>query len=400
MANSRILRIKRLCIIEPVFTQYRLPVYVELSRHCNVDWVFSPSAGNSGFGSVDRPEAPNLRYIEIPTLRPFGEKVGTVQWGLAKYVLREKPDVILATADLNCFSFWTTLLLVRLKGIPFYAHGHGFFKKRKLDSFRRSLMKLLLRLVTSYIAYAPAVRDSFAAHGFSVENISVAHNSLVNSFPVRPEEKTGGERGILFIGRLRRGNGLELLLRVVRRLREVDGFPVSLHVIGTGEEADQLQQEAARCSWVTWYGEIYDPKEIRAISLECAIGCYPGDAGISVVHMMSLSLPVITHDDMLRHGPESSFIRNGLTGILFDHGRSEESLYGVLQSLVGEPSRAGAMQRSVFEDYLSLVNPSLAERLWSILSEGHVASTANLSVERPWGVRRNSPQATRAKTTE
>jgi glycosyltransferase involved in cell wall biosynthesis len=384
----RSLRIKRVCIIEPFLTQYRLPVYLELSRHCKVDWIYSPSTGESGFGSGDRPEAPNLRYIEIPTLRPFGEKTGTIQWGLAKYVLREKPDAILASADLNCLSFWTTLMLARLKGIPFYAHGHGFFKKRKVDSLRRSTMKLLLRLVTSYIAYAPAVRDSFAVHGFSVEKVSVAHNSLINLFPVRPEEKTGGERGILFIGRLRRGNGLGLLLRVVRRLREEDGYPVTLRVIGAGEEAEQLQREAAGCSWVNWHGEVYDPKEIRAISLDCAIGCYPGDAGISVVHMMSLSLPVVTHDDAPRHGPEIGFIRSGPSGALFDHGSPEESLHGVLQSLAAEPSMVAEMQRSAFDDYQSLVNPSLAERLWTILNEKHAASRP----EELWPTARGDPR--------
>jgi len=357
---------------------------MELSLHCNVDWIFSPPNGNSGYGGADRPEAPNLRYIEIPTLRPFGEKIGTIQWGLAKYVLREKPDAILASADLNCLSFWTTLMLAKLKGIPFYAHGHGFFKKRKVDSLRRSTMKLLLRLVTSYIAYAPAVRDSFAVHGFSVERVSVAHNSLINLFPVRAEEKTGGERGILFIGRLRRGNGLGLLLRVMRRLREEDGYPMTLRVIGAGEEAEQLQREAAGCSWVVWHGQVYDQSEIRAISLDCAVGCYPGNAGISVVHMMSLCLPVVTHDDASCHGPESSFIRNGPSGILFDHRNPEESLHEALRSLAAEPIRVAEMQRSVFQDYQSLVNPSLAERFWAILSRGPVASVTNLPAAHPW----------------
>jgi glycosyltransferase involved in cell wall biosynthesis len=405
------LRIKHLCIIEPLVTNYRLPVYAELSRHCKVDWLFSPAMGESGFGRADRPEERNLHYIEIPMLRPFGEEWGTIQWGLAKYILREKPDAILASANLNSLSLWSTLLLARLKGIPFYAHGHGFFKKRKVDTLRREMMKLLLQLVTSYIAYAPAVRDSFAIHGISVEKISVAHNSLINSSPVRPEEKTGRERGILFIGRLRPGNGLRLLLRVVRRLHEEDGFPVTLQVIGAGEEAHQLRQEAAGSSWVTWHGEVYDPRNIRAISLQCFLGCYPGNAGISVVHMMSLSLPVVTHDDAPRHGPESSFIRNGPSSMLFDHRSPEESLHRVLRTLAAEPSRVAAMQRSVFEDYQSLVNPSLAERLWAILSAGHGAAAANLSAADPWGagakcsehaleLKRESLQGSGGKSTE
>jgi len=334
-----------------------------------------------------------------------------IQWGLARSVLREKPDAILASADPNYLSFWTTLLLARLRGIPFYAHGHGLFKRGRISHFRRHMMKLMLRLVTSYIAYAPSVCESFSAHGFSLGKVSVAHNSLVNPFPVWPEEKTGNERGILFIGRLRRESGLSLLLHVMKRLREEESLPVRLHVIGTGEEAEELHRKAAGYSWVNWHGAVYDPEQIHAISLDCGVGCYPGDAGISVVHMMSLSLPVIIHDDAPRHGPESSFIRNGHSGILFDHRRPEESLHRVLRSLAAEPSRLAGMQRSVFEDYQCLVNPSLAERLWAILSEGQVVSAANLSPGHPWGVgaphlepalevKRKSPKVIGAKSPE
>src|SRR5437870_4446708 len=85
---------KRVCNVDPVLTRYRMPVFLELSRYCYVDWIFSPSNIESGFASSSRPESPGLRYIEVPVLKPFGETAGMFQRGLTRYILREKPDAI------------------------------------------------------------------------------------------------------------------------------------------------------------------------------------------------------------------------------------------------------------------------------------------------------------------
>ena len=136
----------RVCIIDPVWTRYRLPVFEQLSLHCKVDWIFSPSRV---FGAVARSEAPNLRYIEVTMLRSFGEKNGMFQCGLVKYILREKPDAIKMFANPRYLSFWTTLFAARVRGVPFYAHGVAFFKRQRIGFARRFMMKVMLRLVTS-----------------------------------------------------------------------------------------------------------------------------------------------------------------------------------------------------------------------------------------------------------
>ena len=355
----------RICIIDPVWTRYRLPVFLELSRNCKVDWIFSPSRA---FGSISRIEAPNLTYLEVPMWKPFGERDGMFQCGLVGYMFREKPDAIKMFANPRYLSFWITLLTARLRGIPFYAHGVAFFKRQKIGLGRRFMMKIMLRLVTSYIAYAPIVRESLSKQGFSVAKVSLVPNSLVNPEPVRPEEKTGTERGILFLGRLRSRSGLPLLLRVMRRLKEEGAFPFTLEVVGDGEEAERLRHEAAGCTWVTWHGGVSDA-EVSAISRKCLFGCYPGSAGLSVVHMMSLSLPVVIHDNLSSHeGPEPSYVVNNVTGLLYDFHNAEASLYRVLSETAIRPASVGTMRRAAFETYQTLTNPSYAERLWEVFN--------------------------------
>jgi len=362
---------KRVCIIQPVLTNYCLPVFTEMSVYCRVDLVYSPVDARSGFGVATRSETPGVRQLVVPTYKPLGRRIGMIQWGIGKYIYRQRPDAIIIFADPHYLSFWTTLVWGKLLGIPTYAHGHGLFKKHKISLLYRLMVTVLLRLISSYICYAPIVRQSFIDHGFPDRKLSVAHNSLTNHFSVQPQEKSGNERGILFVGRLRKGSQVELLARVMERIRGKDGLPLTLHVIGTGEEAHLLQNRTKDRPWIVLHGDIYDQERIREISMDCFSGCYPGNAGLSVVHMMSLSLPVVTHDDLPSHqGPEPSFIRNGVGGLLYDHKNPEESLYQAIKSLATDPLLLARMRQSAFEDYKQLVKPPLATRFWSIISEG------------------------------
>jgi glycosyltransferase involved in cell wall biosynthesis len=359
---------KRLCIIEPLLSNYSRETFLDLAQYCQVDLVFSPTPSGTGFGDVPRPPSSPVRYFVVPTFKPFGEQLGMIQWGVGRYIRRERPDVILIFGNPRYLSLWTTLLWGKLLRIPTHVHGHGLYKKWHISTFYRLMMTVLLKLATSYICYAPIVRQSFLGHGFSGRKLTVAHNSLTNHFPVRPQEKTGRERGVLFVGRLRQGNNLQLLVRSMDRIRRVDGLPLMLHVIGTGEEAQLLKKDTGNRPWVVLHGEIYDQERIRKVSLDCFLGCYPGNAGLSVEHLMSLSLPIITHDNLRAHGPEPSFIRDGVSGVLYDHANPEESLYQAIKSLATDSSKLRRMQLAAFEDYRRLVTPPLATRLWTILS--------------------------------
>jgi glycosyltransferase involved in cell wall biosynthesis len=369
MKTSRTRSGKRVSVVQPMLSNYSLPVFLELAQHCEVDLFFSPTPQELGFGDVALTDAPNLRYFPVRTLRPWGGRLGMFQRGLLAHIIRQRPDALLLSANLRDWSFWGAVLCGAFLGIPVHAHGHGPFKKKRISVVYRWTTRTLLRLITSYICYAPAVRQSFVDHGFDDSKLTIAHNSVINPFPVKPEEKKGSATGILFVGRLRPGSNLQLLVRVVARIRDHDGLPLILHVVGAGEEAARLKEEARDRPWAVLHGEVYDAKRIREISLDCFLGCYPGNAGLSVVHMMSLSLPVVTHNDLHAHGPEPSFIRDGISGLLYDHSDPERALYQAVQSLASDPAKVARMRQNAFADYQSLSHPSLAERLWAIIGE-------------------------------
>jgi glycosyltransferase involved in cell wall biosynthesis len=373
--------LKRVCIVQPFLSNYCLPVFLELAEHCEIDLLYSAAPPELGFGQVCLPNAPNLRCFRVAAFKPLGDRLGTFQRGLLAYIFQHRPDALLLSANMRDLSFWGAVVCGKRLGIPVYAHGHGPFKKKGISFAYRWAMRTLLRLATSYICYAPAVRQSFVDYGFDDRKLTVADNSVVNPFPVPPEDKKGNEQGILFVGRLRTDSNLQRLIQAVAKIRATDRLPLFLRVIGAGEEDALLREEVRGCPWVVLHGELYDAKKIREVSRDCFLGCYPGNAGLSVVHMMSLSLPVVTHDDLHAHGPEASFIRDGVSGILYDHADTEQSLYQVIRSLALDPAKVAGMRQNAFVDYQSLTHPSLAERLWAIIGGSDEQQRATVSGE-------------------
>jgi glycosyltransferase involved in cell wall biosynthesis len=49
----------------------------------------------------------------------------------------------------------------------------------------------------------------------------------------------------------------------------------------------------------------------------------PGNVGLTAIHAMSFGCPVATHSDVSRQMPEASAVIPGLTGTLFDFGKSD-----------------------------------------------------------------------------
>jgi glycosyltransferase involved in cell wall biosynthesis len=365
--------VNRLGVIQPHLTNTSREMFLELAGYCPIDLVVSPPPPGMGFQVAPIKEGPRVRYFCGPTSRPFGKQFGWIQWGVLRYLWGERPDAVFVNANPRYLTFWITLLWAKALGIPAHVHGHGFYRRGRISVPYKWMMTALLKLATTYICYAPIVRQAFLDNGFPERKLAVAHNSLINRFPVRPEEKTGGEPGVLFIGRLRRESGLHLLVRTMARLRREDGLGLRLHVVGEGEEEAARRGENREHPWITFHGGIYDPQQIREISLACFAGCYPGKAGLSVLHMMSLSLPVITHNSLRQHGPEPSFIREGVSGLLYDFANPEESLYRSLRSLATDPAKVAAMRKSAFDDYQSLAHPSLAERIWAVVGGADAA---------------------------
>jgi glycosyltransferase involved in cell wall biosynthesis len=174
--------------------------------------------------------------------------------------------------------------------------------RKNTPILHRLMYRAILALIHTYICYA--IREIFKARLTKTINW-YDFNTLYNRHPVPPDRKSGLEPGIFYIGRVRPGCGVDVLIETVERINREGDSKIDLHVIGDGPLGEAIRRQAEGHDWLHYYGAVFDQERICDISLNCRFGCVPGFMGLNVVHMMSLSLPVMTHGRLDKHGPET-----------------------------------------------------------------------------------------------
>jgi glycosyltransferase involved in cell wall biosynthesis len=353
---------KKLCYVEPTLSRYSLTSIMEMADHVDVDVVYSPIDRAKGFGAVIEFPHPHLRYIKVPTYQPFGEKVGQYQAGLLTVFRKSKADAIILSCNPRYISLWLSLIWARLLGIKVYLHGHGLHKKMPAPRLvNRLIYWALLRLTNGYICYTESVLQSLSGR-CAPEKLTIADNSITVEKQIPPAEKTGAEKGILFLGRLRTGCGLELLIHAVQELREKHGIDLEIFALGGGERDSEFH--AYKRPWLHLYGEVYDHAKIAEISRACLIGAYPGDVGLSLVHYMALSLPPLIHDCLPRNNPEACYLKDGINGFSFSYSGGQAALTRRLLEIVTmDPAKFAAIRETCFSDFQDLVSPPMSVRM-------------------------------------
>ncbi|MES2884625.1 MAG: hypothetical protein V4709_07465 [Pseudomonadota bacterium] len=355
-----------LLIVQPYLTAYRLPVFAEIARHFeSVILASSPAPAQSGYGQPGIGGTRIQQHVLLTEVRLLG---GRLLWqrGLMHLLWTSRPSRLLIAANPRSLSFWMALLACRLLGIACYSYGQGFYDKPQPPRWLVLTYRLLIAGSRCYICYTASGVESLRRHGISGA-LLVAENSLLLTAPTPPADKTGSELGVLYLGRLREGCNLGLLIESMAAARTQTALDLKLHVIGDGAFAADLKIRYCKLDWIRWHGERYEQAAVREIARDCRVGCHPGDAGLSVVHFMGLSLIPVIHDRLDLHmGPEPSYVVDGVNGRRFNHAEAATSLPQVLAALFTSNDGA-ALSAAAFRSYQQLNEPSLGMRLVRIL---------------------------------
>ena len=163
------------------------------------------------------------------------------------------------------------------------------------------------------------------------------------------------------------GCELQLLFEAMISLKE-RGKIIELDVIGDGSERVKFEKLAHELSVkVRFFGAIYDDEAISELSKKSTIGVYPGDAGLSLVHYMSLSLVPIVHDNLSKHmGPEPSYINHGINGLTFKRDDSS-SLADAIDFVMADENKKNTLSKGAYNTYCYLSKPTMANKLLGIM---------------------------------
>lgn len=365
---------KRLFYVQPILAGYRLSIIEKLGLNFET-YAFYDNTEAQKQGHL---AATSKTSSTIPSacIAIFGNRL-FYQRNVVKKAIEMKPDAIISFANPRYLSFWALLTISKLSKIKFYAHGQGLYSYPKPSLIRKLMYRIICRCSTRYVCYTELSKDTLIAAGCDPKQLVTIRNSLELRTTIHPQQKTYEENGVLFIGRLREGSRLDALINAVLLARS-SGQEIELHVIGGGQLENHYKNLYGGYPWVHWHGAIHHDSHIAEISKLCRIGCYPGDAGLSVVHMFSLALPPLVHQNIGKHmGPEPSYITQGINGFLFDPSPDESALSAAIVNIWQLPSsKLRDIGSAAFSTYLDLNLPSMGDQFVNL-----VRDHASLSVE-------------------
>lgn len=357
-------------IVQPILADYRIYFFNKLAKKFNTVVYCDSANKSSGHGAFMQP------LFEMKSTKSvFIKKDGVYfQFGLFFGFLKYFPDVVFITAHPKNVSFWFVLILSKIFGTKTLVHGQGFYNKPNPHIIIRICYKLIILFSDRYVCYTDSSLASLRCLGPKyVKKLVVADNTIFNPYEISHRNINSEVNGVLYVGRFREGSNFSDLADAITKLNDfkLNEDRIILHAVGSGELFEYFKAKYEKYDCIVFYGAIYDQKIVSDISKKCFVGCYPGYAGLSVVHYLSLSLPTIVNSDMESHmGPEPSYIINGVNGYLFEE-YSSNALYNIIKYVLSIKDKMEYLSicKNAYDTYSELISPDFSDKIESIIED-------------------------------
>ena len=238
------------------------------------------------------------------------------------------------------------LPLIRYLGIPAIVTLHGYDVTVRDEEQRRKPMgaiflhrrQQLWQHAAVFLCVSEFIRDAALRVGFPADKLRV-HYIGIDRKIFQPTQQLR-EQAVLFVGRLTEKKGCDRLLRAMQRVQRV--LPAaSLIIIGSGEQMDSLQRQAAglhlRCSFLG----ARPPADVKHWMQRVRVLCAPsitaanGDSeGLPtvIVEAHAMGLPVVAY----QHAGIPEIVLDGITGLLSEEEDIDSLAQGILRCLTDE----------------------------------------------------------------
>jgi len=220
----------------------------------------------------------------------------------------------------------------------------------------RPILKGLMDRLRVRIVVSDAARDLIGRY-FPGDYEVIPNGVEVARYATAPRVDLGAGRTLLFLGRIERRKGLEVLIQALTRLRDLDA---RLVVVGTGPEERACRALAARLGVdARFIGGVHDDLKagmFRSADVYCAPAIGGESFGIVLIEAMAAGTPVVCSDL-----PGFRAVGEGAAALVppGDPGPLADALREVLT----DENRAGSMSESGHAVAARYDWPRLAERL-------------------------------------
>jgi glycosyltransferase involved in cell wall biosynthesis len=346
-------RLKIIILYNKIF-HYRIPVWNELAKLCDLTVTYSEGDGNV----PDNMEA-NFKIMHLPVSRIKGI---VLQKTKVRKLCRNY-DAVIAYGNIAWLKYST---LPWFNKIPVIYHtigvsasyGKGFDEHKEWDRVRN----FFYSKADALAFYTDYPIQKYEKLGIPREKMFVAPNTVA----VSPIKEAVKKDTLLVIGTLYREKGIQSLLDVYKELRPICKLPM-LNIIGKGPDYDLISkwiQDNNMQDLIILRGAIYDIN-VKAKYFAQALACIsPKQAGLTVLESMGYGVPFVSTKNAITGG-ELLNVHNGVDGVVMN---SENDLSSVVKDISDHPEKYITMGEKAKEFYDNNRTPMhMAQGFWDAI---------------------------------
>ena len=314
----------RVLIIQAQMKHYRLPFFTQLNEALKRDGIEL----NVAYSPPHGVHATLKENAELPRDWRHNVKghwlLGTMIYQSLWREIARADLVITGHENKYVMNLWLFLLsTLGLKRVALW--GLGECMEEDKSRLANWLREKSLKRVNWYFAYTDGVVPYLRQHGMPADRVTVVQNavdtrglhSTLESISEGEIKEAMAKLGIstepvgIYCGVLEPTKHVRFLVAAARLIRQrIPGF--QLLIVGGGPDSPWVENAAAEDSWVHYLGPKFGRE--KAIALRMAdLFVLPGRVGLAVLDSFAAGLPLFT-TDLVIHGPEVSYLRDGENG--------------------------------------------------------------------------------------
>lgn len=341
---------KKIVIITDAPSPYRVDFFVFLQEtYTEYEWNIIFCNRSSRKWNSDYQKICNhffLGSLKIKYSTKLDRRFLVISYGVTRLLNKIQPDVIVASEYNQTVQVAFTWAQKKRKKFVSWTDG-TIRSEQNFKKIRLLMRKRIIRKADSFIASSSSSRDLQIKYGANPQKCHISFLTVkTDSYKVKPHTGNNGRFQILFVGRLVKGKGLNLLLNALRR---VEGN-YKLVVAGDGPEEVELRSLVSKYKMdniVEFKGfcqretlkELYSRSQLFV--LPTLNDCF----GLVILEAMCASLPVIT---TIYADGAPDLIDNGVSGVIIDP-YDEKLFANTIQKFVDNEEYASEMGKRGYE---------------------------------------------------
>lgn len=287
--------------------------------------------------------------------------------GILWYVIRHKPDAVLALNNVSFFTEYLSFIICKIVGVKFIWWTHGYDHKKSPNSFfsilKEKYVLFFLRKGDAIITFSNQGREYLVSKKIKAEKIVTAANTLDTEQILETKANYSGKKTelrvkfgfkdtdklLIFTGRLTKEKKIDHAIKALNLLKKEYSDNLKLIIIGDGTEFEPLKDliKELKLENVFLKGEIYDEEILAQWFTISDLYIMPAYVGLGIIHAFCYELPIITEQDE-NHGPEIQYLESGENGYMVEKNDIDE-LSKKIKELISDEILLKQFSQKAFE---------------------------------------------------